>query len=83
MVRSNYRGLKCLDQVMKVVESVLDAEGKCRHKSYVDSLVLCLFIVRQLQEKYLGKGETLHFVDNYGSGKRHLTWCHKRWCSGR
>ena len=71
--RGNYRGLKLTDQVMKVLERVMDpmirnmvsfdemqfayVPGKCTTDA--------IFIVRQLQEKYLAVNKTLYlaFVD--------------------
>jgi len=67
--RGNYRGLKLLDQVMKVIERVME--------SYIRSIVSidemqfgfmpgrgttdAVFILRQLQEKYLAKNRPLYF----------------------
>jgi hypothetical protein len=61
----SYRGIKLLDQVMKVFESMM--EMKLRSRVPLDdmqfgfrkgkSTTQAIFIVRQLQEKYLGKKE--------------------------
>ena len=71
--RSNYRGLKLIDQVMKVLERVL--EGFIRQR-VVNNDMQCgfmqgrgttdaIFILRQLQEKHLVAGKTLYlaFID--------------------
>ena len=68
--RDNYRGLKMLDQVMKIIERVLDT----MIRSQVDinnmqfgfvpgrSTTDAIFILRQLQEKHLGKHKPLYFA---------------------
>ena len=69
MDRGNYRGLKLTDHVMKLVEHVLERRinkmvdidemqfGFVSGKSAIDAL----FIVRQLQEKYLAVKKPLLF----------------------
>ena len=71
--RGNYRGLKLLDHVMKVMERVVD--GLIRSCVNIDNMQFgfmpgrgttdAIFIVRQLQEKFLAKDKTLYlaFVD--------------------
>ena len=71
--RGNYRGLKLMDQVMKVVERVL--EKLVRERVNIDDMQFgfmpgrgttdAIFILRQLQEKYLAKNRKLYlaFVD--------------------
>ena len=69
----NYRGLKLVDQVMKVIERVI---GKLlRERIDIDEMQFgfvpgrgttdAIFLLRQLQEKYLGKRNNLYlaFVD--------------------
>jgi hypothetical protein len=69
----SYRGIKLLDQVMKVLERVI--EKRVRDKVQIDSMQFgfrsgrgttdAIFIVRQMQEKFLGKKRDLWiaFVD--------------------
>ena len=71
--RGNYRGLKLLDQVMKVLERV--AENFLRQQVCIDDMQFgfmpgrsttdAIFIVRQLQEKFHAVNRTLYmaFVD--------------------
>ena len=71
--RGNYRGLKLLDHVMKILERVV--EKLIRDRIEIDSMQFgfmpgrsttdAIFILRQLQEKYLAKDKTLYlaFVD--------------------
>ena len=71
--RGNYRGLKLLEHVMKILERVIDK--LIREQVEIDSMQFgfmpgrsttdAIFIVRQLQEKFLAKGKTLYlaFVD--------------------
>lgn len=68
--RGNYRGLKLLDHGMKVVERVL--ERLIREKVSINEMQFgfmpgrgtteAIFIVRQMQEKYLGKKRKLYFI---------------------
>ena len=68
--RSNYRGLKMLDQVMKVLERIM--ERLIREKVNIDDMqfgflkgkgtIDVIFIVRQLQEKYFQKNKKLYFT---------------------
>jgi hypothetical protein len=70
---SSYRGIKLLDHVMKVMERVLEA--RLRSQVVINDMQFgfregrgttdAIFIVRQLQEKYLAKGRELWlaFVD--------------------
>ena len=63
----SYRGIKLLDQVMKVMERVI--EKRIRSRVQLDEMQFgfrpgrgttdAIFIVRQLQEKYLGKKKEL------------------------
>ena len=71
--RGNYRGLKLIEQVMKVLERVV--EGLIRQRVEIDEMQYgfmsgrgttdAIFIVRQLQEKHLAANRPLHmaFVD--------------------
>ena len=63
--RSNYRGLKLIDQVMKVLERVV--EGFIRQKVVINDMqgrgiTDAIFIPRQLQEKHLVAGKTLYLA---------------------
>ena len=71
--RGNYRGLKLIEQVMKVLERVV--EGLIRQRVEIDEMQCgfmsgrgttdAIFIVRQLQEKHLAANKLLYmaFVD--------------------
>ena len=71
--RGNYRGLKLLDQVLKVLEKV--AEGFLRQQVHINDMQFgfmsgrgttdAIFIVRRLQEKFLSVNKPLYmaFVD--------------------
>ena len=71
--RGNYRGLKLVDQVMKVIERVIDK--LLRERIDIDEMQFgfvpgrgttdAIFLLRQLQEKYLGRRKNLYlaFVD--------------------
>ena len=71
--RSNYRGLKLIDQVMKVLERVV--EGFIRQRVVINDMQCgfmqdrvttdAIFILRQLQEKHLVAGKPLYlaFID--------------------
>ena len=73
LVRGNYRGLKLLEHVMKVLERIVETQIKSSIK--IDDMQFgfmpgrdttdAIFIVRQLQEKYLAKNKNLYlaFVD--------------------
>ena len=68
--RGNYRGLKFADQVLKVVERVI--EKIIRECVVIDDMQFgfmpgrgttdAIFIVRQLQEKFLDKNKNLYFT---------------------
>jgi len=68
--RGNYRGLKLLEQVMKIVERVLDPV--IRSQVDIDAMQFgfmpgrgttdAIFILRQLHEKFLGKQKDLFFA---------------------
>ena len=68
--RGNYRALKLTDQVMKLLERVLDSY--IRKMVNIDEMQFgfvpgrgttdAIFIVRQLQEKYLGVNKPLYFA---------------------
>ena len=68
--RGNYRGLKLLDQCMKVFERIV--EGLVRDQVDIDEMQYgfrqgrgttdAIFIVRQLQEKYLNKQKRIYFA---------------------
>ena len=65
--RGNYRGLKLVDQVMKVIERVIDK--LLRERIDIDEMQFgfvpgrgttdAIFLLRQLQEKYLGNRKNL------------------------
>ena len=71
--RGNYRGLKLIEQVMKVLERVV--EGLIRQRIEIDEMQCgfmsghgttdTIFVVRQLQEKHLAANKPLYmaFVD--------------------
>ena len=71
--RGNYRGLKLTEQVMKILERIVD--GLIRQLVSIDDSQFCfvpgrgtidaIFVVRQLQEKYLAANKRLYmaFVD--------------------
>ena len=71
--RGKYRGLKLVDQVMKVIERVIDK--LLRERIDIDETqfgfvpgrgtTYAIFLLRQLQEKYSGKRKNLYlaFVD--------------------
>ena len=71
--RGNYRGLKLIEQVMKVLERVV--EGLIRQRVEIDEMQCGfmsgrgttdgIFILRQLQEKHLAANKPLHmaFID--------------------
>ena len=73
MERGNYRGLKLTEQVMKILERIV--EGLIRQLVSIDDSQFgfvpgrgttdAIFVVRQLQEKYLAANERLYmaFVD--------------------
>ena len=68
--RDNYRGLKMLDQVMKIIKRVLDSV--IRPQVDINSMQFgfmpgegttdAIFILCQLQEKHLGKHKPLYFA---------------------
>ena len=70
MERGNYRGLKLLDHVLKVIERVV--EKIMREQVNIDDMQFgfmpgrgttdAIFILRQLQEKYLSKDRKLFFA---------------------
>ena len=71
--RGNYRGFKLIEEVMKVLERIVD--GLIRHVVSIDDSRFgfvpdsgttdAIFVVRQLQEKYLAANKRLYmaFVD--------------------
>ena len=70
LLRGNYRGLKLQEQAMKVMEHILNTIirnivtidemqfGFMPGRSTIDAI----FILRQLQEKFLGKKKNLYFA---------------------
>ena len=68
--RGNYRGLKLLDQCLKVVERIV--EGFIRERVTIDNMQFgfmpgrgttdAIFILRQVQEKYLAMNLPLYFA---------------------
>src|SRR2546425_4909900 len=85
---SSYRGIKLLEHVLKVLERVIEA--RIRKIVKIDEMQLgfspskgttdAIFIVRQLQEKFLGKQNKLWiaFVDL----ERLLIECRVMYCGG-
>ena len=67
----SYRGIKLIEHVMKILERVI--EGRVRKVVKIDDMQFgfmagkgttdAIFIVRQLQEKYLSKKRDLWNVD--------------------
>ena len=74
--RGNYRGLKLTEQVMKVLERIVD--GLIRQLVSIDNSQFgfvpgrgttdAIFVVRQLQEKYLAANKRLHGFRRPGKG---------------
>ena len=70
LLRDNYRGLKLLDQVLKIIERVIDSVIRCQVDiasmqfgfMSVRGTTDGIFILRQLQEKHLGKHKPLYFA---------------------
>ena len=68
--RGNYRGLKLIEHPMKVLERIV--ETQIRNSVEIDSMQFgfrpgrgttdAIFILRQLQEKYLAKSRNLYFA---------------------
>ena len=68
--RGNFRGLKLIEQVLKIVERIL--ESVIRSQISIDSMQFgfmpgrgttdAIFILRQLHEKYLGKKKNVYFA---------------------
>ena len=68
--RGNFRGLKLIDQVLKIVERII--ETLIRTRISIDSMQFgfmpgrgttdAIFILRQLHEKYLGKKKNIYFA---------------------
>ena len=73
----SHRGIKLIDHVMKVLERLV--EKKVKIKGTLDSMQFgftsgkgttnAIFIVRQMQEKYLAKKKELWMTDLCGSGE--------------
>ena len=74
--RGNYCGLKLTEQIMKIMERILD--GLIRQLVSVDNSQFgfvpgrgttdAIFVVRQLQEKYLAGNKRLHGFHRPGEG---------------
>ena len=70
LLRGNYRGLKLLDQVMKVMEHILATI--IRTQVDIDAMQFgfmagrgttdAIFILRKVHEKYLGKHKDIYFA---------------------
>ena len=68
--RGNYRGLKLLEQVMKILERIVDK--LIREQVHINDMQFgfmkgrgttdAIFIARQLQEKYIAKKKKLYFA---------------------
>ena len=94
--RGNYCGLELTEQIMKIMERILD--GLIRQLVSVDNSQFgfvpgrgttdAIFVVRQLQEKYLAGNKRLHGFHRPGEGvwssafKGHLVGAEKTWCGG-
>ena len=93
--RGNYRGLKLTEQVMKILERIVDS--LIRELVSIDDSQFgfvpgrgttdAIFVVRQLQEKYLAANKRLYmaFVDlekAFDRVPRHLVGAEKTWCGG-
>ena len=92
----NYRGLKLIEQVMKVLKRIVD--GLSRQLVSIDDSQFgfvpgrgttdAIFAVRQLQEKYLAANKRLHGFRRPGEGvwlstsEGHLVGAEKTWCGG-
>ena len=88
--RGNYRGLKLTEQVIKVLERIVD--GLIRQVVSIDisqfgfvpgrGTTSAIFVVRQLQEKYLAANKRLYmaFVDLEKAFDRHLVGTKETWC---
>ena len=85
LVWGNYRGLKFLDQLMKVLERV--AENFLRQQVRIDDMqfgfmprritTYVIFIAFQLQEKFYAANKTVHGLCRSGKGIRSYTQtCH-------
>lgn len=85
----SYRGIKLLDQALKVLERVI--EEKVRSRVKIDDMQFgftrgkgttdAIFIIRQVHEKYMAKKKDLWmtFVDM----EKPLIGCRGRFCGGR
>ena len=90
MNRGNYRGLKLIEQVMKVLERVV--EGLIRQRVEIDEMQCgfmsgrgttdAIFIVRQLQEKHLAANKPLYMAFSL-TWKKHLIVFHGMSSGGR
>ena len=86
LVCGSYRGIRLLEHVMKILERVVDA--RVRRIVKIDDMQFgfmagkgttdAIFIVRQLQEKYLAKKKTCGWHSS--TLKRHLTEFQGRSC---
>ena len=94
--RGNYLGLKLTEQVMKILERIVDS--LIRQLVSIDNSQFgfvpgrgttdAIFVVRQLQEKYLAAKKRLHGFRRPGEGissstsEGHLVGAEKTWCGG-
>ena len=94
--RGNYHGLKLTEQVMKVLERIVD--GLIRQLVSIDDSQFgfipgrgttdAIFVVRQLQEKYLAANKGLYVFRRPGKGfwsstsEGHLVGTEITWCGG-
>ena len=89
--RGNYRGLKLTEQVMKILERIVD--GLIRQLLSIDDSQFgfvpgrgstdAIFVVRQLQEKYLAANKRLYMAFVWSStSEGHLVGAEKTWCGG-
>ena len=88
LLRENYRGLKLLDQVMKVMEHIFTTI--IRTQVNIDAMQFgfmpgrgttdAIFILRQVHEKYLGKTEI--FILLLLIWRKLLIVCQGKYCGG-
>ena len=94
--RGNYCGLKLTEQVMKILERIVDSI--IRQLVSIDNSQFgfvpgrgttdAMFVVKQLQEKYLAANKRLHGFHRPGEGiwsstsEGHLVGAEKTWCGG-
>ena len=89
--RGNYCGIKPTEQVTKILERIVD--GLIRQLVSIDDSQFgfvpgrgttdAIFVVRQLQQKYLAANKRLHGEGIWSStSEGHLVGAEKMWCGG-